>query len=58
MKRRLYDVRPLAKVYGVYSKDFGPDGGWHLIKTFCLEKDANRYVINLLHSDVESRHIR
>jgi hypothetical protein len=48
MKCRLYDVRPLSKVYGVYSKDFGPDGGWHLIKTFSLEEDANRYVIALL----------
>ena len=48
MKRRLYDIKPLAKVYGVYSKDFGSEGSWHLIKTFFTEEEATEYVTALL----------
>ena len=46
---------PLFKVkkinnfaWGVYQRDFGPEGGWVLIKTYSNEKDAETYLLSLL----------
>ena len=43
-KRRYWIIKPVGIVYGVYSKDFGSEGGYHLIKTLHTEEEANEYV--------------
>ena len=48
MKRRLYEIKPVGKIYGVYSRDFGSDGGNHLIKTFYTEEEAKQYVTKII----------
>lgn len=31
--------------YGVYKKNNGAAGGWHLIKTFNTEEECNQYIL-------------
>jgi len=33
--------------YGVYKKNIGASGGWHLIKTFHTEEEAHEFIRNV-----------
>lgn len=48
MKRRLYDIKPIGKAFGVYSRNFGSEGGYHLIKAFHTEEEANQYIKEII----------
>ena len=41
----LYKVEKINnRAWGVYSRDFGADGGWHLLKAFPTEDEAQAYI--------------
>lgn len=56
MHKRLYDIKeikstPSQIVFGLYSRNFGSEGGWHLLQTFIHKEKAEEYLIMLVSSN-------